>query len=107
MRSEKTSSSPWPLNAEGGKDITFENTSWGPCKSQIGDVIIVAAGCKIPLVLRPYDNAYLFVGCCWLIDKEIRDFTKLENDPGFSPIMFGSLAGDIGNTGPIEKFVVK
>ena len=103
MRFEMAPPSPWPFDAEDRKTITFENTTWGPCKSQLGDIIIVAAGCKIPLVVRPCDNFYLFVGCCWLIDREVLDFRKVKDDPGFSPIMFGSLPGDIG----IEEFRVK
>lgn len=33
------------------------------------DIIVVIAGCKIPVVLRRYENKYLFVGGCWLIES--------------------------------------
>lgn len=71
--------------------ISNTNTSWGPISSEVGDIIIVAAGSQLPLVLREFeDGKYLFVGASWLIDSEIQDISKLEGDPGFSTVMFGS-----------------
>jgi hypothetical protein len=43
----------------------------------MGDIIVVTAGCKIPLVLRRYESKYLSVGGCWLIESQI-DLTKLK-----------------------------
>lgn len=71
--------------------ISHTNASWGPLHSEIGDIVIIAAGSRIPLVLRKFaDGKYLFVGACWLIDGEIEDVTKLEENAGFSSLMFGS-----------------
>lgn len=53
-------------------EMTFENTSWGPCTAEIGDIIVVASGSKIPLVLRKHgEGKYLFVGGCSLVDGQI------------------------------------
>lgn len=88
-------------------DISFENSSWGPCKAEIGDIIIVAAGCKIPLVLRKHGENYLLVGGCWLINKRIKDFRKLqEQDDGFAGIMFGAAVKEIGSGIRVEEFVL-
>jgi hypothetical protein len=85
---------------------TFENTSWGRCKSEIGDIIVVAAGCKIPLVLRKHCEKYLFVGGCWLIDSQIQDLTKADRgrDKALSPVMYGSVVKEIGKTCEVEEF---
>lgn len=34
---------------------------------QEGDVVCVLTGCNVPVVLRPVDNHYLFVGCCFML----------------------------------------
>jgi hypothetical protein len=88
----------------------------------VGDIIIVAGGCRLPIILRRYKNAskedggpikgshmYLFVGCCWLISGELQDLTKVNQVQsvtaetkeriyfrleGFSKIMYGSLKVD-------------
>lgn len=70
--------------------VSHSNTSWGPIFCEIGDIIIVAVGSRIPLVLRESEpGKYLFVGACWLIDSEIRNNSLLDEDPGFSRIMYG------------------
>lgn len=72
-----------------------------------GDIIVVAAGCKIPLVLRRYEDKYLFVDGCWLIESQI-DLTKLKRgsgkEEGFSKIMYGSVVESIGKTCEVEEF---
>lgn len=95
----------WPTE-RGMSAVTFENTSWGPCKSKIGDIIVVAAGCKIPLVLRKHGDKYLFVGGCWLIDSQIKDLTKAARgrDEAFSPVMYGSIIKEIGKSCEVEEF---
>ena len=104
LRDATMQSEPWPANST-APAATFENTSWGPCKAEIGDIIIVAAGCKIPLVLRKHDCHYLFVGACWLIDSQIEDITELKKkDSAFSPLMYGSIIKEIGVTCEVEEF---
>jgi hypothetical protein len=96
------------------------NTSWGPWHAKVGDIIIVAAGSRIPLVLRRLPSSpspspspsttntktekeknhenhddkckYLFVGGCILIDAQLRKLGEgnLRDEKGFSGIMFGS-----------------
>ncbi|KAI8667550.1 hypothetical protein LRP88_00692 [Fusarium phalaenopsidis] len=34
---------------------------------QEGDVVWILTGCNVPVVLRPVDNHYLFVGCCFML----------------------------------------
>jgi hypothetical protein len=86
---------------------TFENTNWGPCKAEAGDIIVVVAGSKIPLVLRKEVDRFLFVGGCLLVDSRI-DVTKLKlgcgEQEGFSKIMYGSVVEDIGKTCKAEEF---
>jgi hypothetical protein len=86
---------------------TFENTNWGPCKADVGDIIVVAAGSKIPLVLRKNENKFLFVGGCLLVDSQI-DVTKLRLDcgeqEGFLKIMYGSVVEEIGKTCEVKEF---
>ncbi|MCJ1243391.1 hypothetical protein MMC30_000588 [Trapelia coarctata] len=101
----------WPDPGEVGSRVTFEDTSWGPCKSERGDIIIVAKGSKIPLILRQFEDKYLFVGTCWLIGSQI-DITKInvnrksEDLNGFSPIMFGDIAAELGRSCEMEEFVL-
>jgi hypothetical protein len=88
---------------------TFENTSWGPCKAERGDIIIVAAGSNIPLVLRKEEERFLFVGGCWLVKSQINLFTLLEpgksgKQEGFDEIMYGSIVEEIGKTCVVEQF---
>ena len=71
----------WPVSGIDQPPPTFENTSWDPCMADNGGIIVVAAGCKIPLVLRRYEDKYLFVGGCWLIESQI-DLTKLKRGSG-------------------------
>jgi hypothetical protein len=86
---------------------TFENTNWGPCKAEAGDIIVVVAGSKIPLVLRKEVDRFLFVGGCLLVDSRI-DVTKLTlgcgEQEGFSKIMYGSVVEEIGKTCKVEEF---
>jgi hypothetical protein len=97
----------WPVAAGGQPPPTFENTSWGPCKAEKGDIIVVAAGCNIPLVLRRHEDKYLCVGGCWLIESQI-DLTKLKRgagkQQGFSNIMYGSVVEKIGKICEVEEF---
>ena len=108
------SSSSWPEEAQ----ASYENTSWGSCKSAVGDIIVVVSGCRLPISLRKYEeNTYLLVGCCWLIDSELEDLTGInrldenENlvpcrDKGFSPIMFGSLMDGVDEKTELEEFYI-
>lgn len=102
-----TSSGPWPVSESEQPAPTFENTSWGPIMAENRDIIVVAAGCKIPLVLRRHDDKYLFVGGCWLIESKV-DVRKLEWEcgelDGFSKIMYGSVVEQIGKTCEVEDF---
>ncbi|KAL5318951.1 hypothetical protein ACEPPN_014019 [Leptodophora sp. 'Broadleaf-Isolate-01'] len=88
---------------------TFENTSWGPCKAERGDIIVVAAGSNIPLVLRKEGEGFLFVGGCWLVKSQINLSALLEPEKsskqeGFDEIMYGSIAKEIGKTCVVEEF---
>lgn len=107
----------WPLDAS---EITILNTSWAPHATQLGDIIVVADGCPIPLVLRKSGAFYFVLGGCWLIDSKLEsDFphlirsdpwlggeshavespsARLRDDPGFSDVMRGSVWGN-GNSG--------
>ncbi|EPE24201.1 heterokaryon incompatibility protein [Glarea lozoyensis ATCC 20868] len=90
------------------KSATFENTSWGPCKSEREDIIVVAAGSNIPLVLRKKDEMFLFVGGCWLVKSQINLTEMLEpqntsQQKGFDEIMYGSIVKEIESC-VIEKF---
>jgi hypothetical protein len=71
------------------------------------DILVVAAGCTIPLVLRRYEDKYLFVGGCWLIDSKI-DVRELKPRcgelEGFSRIMYGSVVEQIGEIYQVEDF---
>jgi hypothetical protein len=102
---------PWPSPGE-SKSVTLSNTSWGPWWAEIGDIIVVAAGSSVPLVLRPVPpsrnpsaptsqdqfqpqqpNKYLLVGPCLLIDSQLRTLGlagSLSDEKGFSTITFGS-----------------
>ncbi len=113
-RKPGTTNSDSSRTAESEKpEMTFENTSWGPCKAEIGDIIVVAAGSKIPLVLRKQgDGEYLFVGGCWLVDGQIEDLPELRlggrwhrgEVKGFSEVMYGSAVEMIGKGCEIEEF---
>ncbi|KAH7418989.1 heterokaryon incompatibility protein-domain-containing protein [Cadophora sp. MPI-SDFR-AT-0126] len=83
---------------------SFKNTSWGPVVTEIGDIIIVSPGLKIPIVLRKIEDGYLWVGGCWLIDSEIRDLENLGEDPAFSPIMFGIACAGLPEDNGAETF---
>jgi len=49
-------------------DIFSSNCSlW----AEVGYIIVVARDSRIPLVLRKLEEYYIFVGGCWLIDKEL------------------------------------
>ncbi|KAF4629987.1 hypothetical protein G7Y89_g8156 [Cudoniella acicularis] len=71
---------------------TMLNTNWGPFWMEVGDIVILAAICCVPLVLRPQRDYYRFVGGCLLIDSSLQKESILEiaTDPGLSPIMHGS-----------------
>lgn len=86
---------------------TFENTSWGRCKAEPRDIIVIAAGSNIPLVLRKEEDRFLFAGDCWLVSSQI-DVTKPKRDcgrlEGFSEVMYGSIVDEIGKTCVVEEF---
>jgi hypothetical protein len=79
-------------------EVNMMNTSWAPCHTQVGDIIIVAAGCNTPLVLRKENEKYLLVGGVWLIDSELETENKddertvicQEGNNGFSRLMYGA-----------------
>ncbi|KAJ9151264.1 HET-domain-containing protein [Pleurostoma richardsiae] len=97
---------PWPAVEEGGEEISWKNTSWGPYRAEVGDIIIVTPLSNIPMVLRRREgDGYLFVGMCWLIDSRITP-GRFETDPGFSDIMRGSIWDDVGRTRVVEMFEV-
>ncbi|KAL5316348.1 hypothetical protein ACEPPN_015393 [Leptodophora sp. 'Broadleaf-Isolate-01'] len=99
----------WPKTNNGTpiSDISFENTSWGPCQAEVGDIIIVAAGCKIPLVLRKHGEEYLLVGGCWLVEKRIKNLRNLqERDDAFSGVMYGDAVKEIKSGRAVEEFVL-
>ncbi|KAH0545073.1 hypothetical protein FGG08_000844 [Glutinoglossum americanum] len=84
-----------------GLTPSFRNTSWGPKKCQPNDIIIVAPGSTVPLVLRSDGGEWLFVGMCWVIESEIQNWKKMieassapgvsSMDPGLSSIMAGGV----------------
>ncbi|EJT76659.1 hypothetical protein GGTG_06576 [Gaeumannomyces tritici R3-111a-1] len=80
----------------GSGPITIRGESWQPCKANVGDMIIVSPGSYFPLVLRRVDDKVLLVGACKQIDSELQTVEqfwkseKVQIDPGYSPIMFGS-----------------
>jgi len=87
-------------------------TSWGPCHAEIGDFIIVVAGLKIPIVVRPTEHGkYLFVGGCLLVDSEVKFglFFQMEywnEESGFSSIMFGSACKGLPENYVAEEFCI-
>lgn len=98
---------PWETTDPDTKNplVSHSNTSWGPIHSEIGDIIIVAVGSLLPFVLREFeDGKYLFLGACWLIEREIGDITKLSVDPGFSRVMFGSACEGLPEDYEAEMF---
>ncbi|KAH7350697.1 heterokaryon incompatibility protein-domain-containing protein [Rhexocercosporidium sp. MPI-PUGE-AT-0058] len=99
---------PQTSNGKPTLDISFENTSWGPCKAEVGDIIIVAAGCKIPIVLRKHGEQYLLVGGCWLVDKKIKNLRNLqERDDAFSGLMYGDAVKEVETSSIIvEEFIL-
>jgi hypothetical protein len=83
-------SCPWHPDAAVATAITSLNSSWASYSTQIGDIILQAAGGQIPFVLRKDGDFYLFVGACSLIRSELDLDTWLTPDfknPGFSDIM--------------------
>ena len=85
---------------------SYRSTSWGPLHCTVGDIIIVAAGSNVPLVVRKLENEYLFIGGCWLIDSAIQDLMNLKNDPGFSPLMFGAACEGLGPDFHAEEIIL-
>jgi hypothetical protein len=88
---------------------TWKNTSSGPFKSQIGDLIVVLKSFPVPAALRRYKDKYLYVGLCVLVEQEV-DWFKLTDDRGndlcgFDPIMFGSIGGN-GQNVEMQEFVL-
>ena len=95
----------WPAQKADESVVTFRNTSWGPYHGEAGDIVIVAAGCAFPLVLRKVDDKHLFMGGCWLIDSELRDLRNFSNDPGLLSLMFGKACEWIVNACSPEEFL--
>lgn len=86
-------------------------TSWGPCHAEIGDLIIVVAGLKVPIVVRSTKHSkYLFVGGCWLVDAEVKIGQFFGHEywneelSGFSSIMFGSACKGLPENYVAEEF---
>jgi hypothetical protein len=96
----------WPVGVS-GSEVTLANTSWGPWWAEVGDIIVVAAGSQVPLVLRKADgkDEYIFVGGCLLIDSQLQTLGKgcIEEEKGFSRLMFGS-AWDGVKEDDLEEF---
>jgi hypothetical protein len=74
---------------------------------ELGGIIIVAKGSRTPLILRRFESHHLFVGGCWLIDKQLgENFHQAPVDPGFSNIMTGSVWDEIGKGRQEEEFYI-
>jgi hypothetical protein len=101
--------SPWPSGRRKRQIVTFANTSWGPYWVERENIIIVAKGSWLPLVLRRCENYYIFIGACWLIDSQLRDrfITEIDDDPGFSSVMRGSVWDEVGKSCQEEKFYIR
>lgn len=95
-----------PLDHAPINTAEYRSTSWGPHQCTVGDLIIVAAGSNVPLVVRKLESGYLFIGGCWLIDSAIQDWRNLQNDPGFSPFMFGSACERLAQDFHVEEIVL-
>jgi hypothetical protein len=89
--------------------VSRSTTSWGPIHTAIGDIIVAATGCRLPLVLRPIANSrYLSDGACWLIDGGIGDAsTKISGNPGFSGYMHGKAFEGLDDESQLETFAVQ
>jgi hypothetical protein len=85
--------------------MDMNSSNWSPHWAERGDVIMVSPLCTVPLVLRRDEDAYLFVGGCWLVDSKLQGHPskKLKDDPGFSTIMHGSA----WNKRKLEHFRIK
>ncbi|KAH8672722.1 hypothetical protein BGZ60DRAFT_527019 [Tricladium varicosporioides] len=84
---------------------TLLNTNWGPFWVAIGDIVIVAAACCVPLILRRQSDCFLLVGGCVLIDSPLQNnnIKDLATDPGISPIMHGSAWDET----KLEKYCIR
>jgi hypothetical protein len=103
---KELSSAQRVASSSGGCTATFLNTSWGPFWTVSGDIVIIARGSKVPLVLRRCEDYHFFVGGCLLIIGELRDFTD-PKDPGFSSIMRGSVWDEVGKSYYEEEFFIR
>jgi len=96
--------SPSLLGARRKDTPPFLKTSWGPLLAQIGDLICCLHGCRVPLLLRQIPltkterlegytepRYHKLVGACFLINSKLKATPNFLNDPGFSPIMRGSI----------------
>lgn len=105
------------------------DTSWGPLGTEVGDIIVVVEGSRLPLVLRKHSamDKYLFVGASVLVDFTLQSFGPGEvaalgsreeplddndvsswNDPGFSHIMFGTVCrAALDKQCSIELFLIE
>lgn len=71
---------------------------------KVGDIIIVAKGSCMQLVLRACGSFYLFVGVCMLIDGSFLEFTADCSE--ISRIMSGSAWEEIGKSLEEEEFYI-
>lgn len=63
---------------------------------------------RIPLVLRRFKSHCLFVGGCWLIDKQLgENFHRAPIDPGFSNVMTGSVWERVRKDLQEENFYIR
>ncbi|KAF4964990.1 hypothetical protein FSARC_7168 [Fusarium sarcochroum] len=73
--------SEWQLaggEQEGRRLFTTEDGYIGLVRADVlpGDVVCILTGCTLPAILRPENDHYLFVGCCFMIgllDSEVAD----------------------------------
>jgi len=85
-------------------ETNYLETSWGPLLAEVGDLICCLHGCRVPLVLREIaltkaetsggytePRFYKLVGACFLINSKLESTPNFMDDPGFSPIMRGSV----------------
>jgi hypothetical protein len=69
------------------------DTGWGPYETNIGDIVVVAEGSPVPLVLRKDGKFFLLVGPCWLFVGEVEADSWSEIMFGQDPRVFGAKTG--------------
>lgn len=76
---------------------------------EIGDIIVMARGSHVPLVLRAYKDLYIFVGGCWLVDGTLEEGflrSPAPIDPGFSSVMRASAWDEVGGLCQEQEFCI-